>query len=169
MKLKNFLIFFIIFSALTLFAEENVILKVFKLPDPKSNEAFNRADMAVVEAFRKKFPHIELRAYSGIELENMEMDAGPLMAIAGGVSPDVIYVNFRQSSTYIEKNFLYPLDDFIAEMEEGELKDRIADPGYACSAQKKGRREGKTLLDAAVRDACARAFVQKRPFLPLRS
>ena len=88
------------------FATENIILKVFKLPDPKSNEAFNRADMAVVEAFKNKFPNIELRSYSGIELENMELDAGPLMAIAGGVSPDIIYVNFRQSATYIENDFL---------------------------------------------------------------
>jgi ABC-type sugar transport system permease subunit/ABC-type glycerol-3-phosphate transport system substrate-binding protein len=137
MKLKNFLISLILFSTLTLFAEEKVILKIFKLPDPKSNEAFNRADMAVVEAFREKFPHIELRAYSGIELENMEMDAGPLMAIAGGVSPDVIYVNFRQSSTYIEKNFLYPLDNFIAEMEDNELKERIADPVMPVVRRKK--------------------------------
>jgi ABC-type sugar transport system permease subunit/ABC-type glycerol-3-phosphate transport system substrate-binding protein len=32
------------------------------------------------------------------------------MAIAGGVSPDVLYVNFRQSDTYIQQGFLYPLD-----------------------------------------------------------
>jgi len=36
MQLKKHLIFFIIFSALTILAEEKVILKVFKLPDPKS-------------------------------------------------------------------------------------------------------------------------------------
>ncbi len=142
MKYRHFLIFFFILSIPGLFADEKVILKVFKLPDPKSNEAFNRADMAVINAFKKKSPHIELRGYSGIELENMEMDAGPLMAIAGGVSPDVIYVNFRQSSTYIEKNFLYPLDEFVEEMTEEEVKDRIADPVMPVVRRKKtGARE----------------------------
>ena len=41
------------------------------------------------------------------------MDSAPLMAIAGGTSPDVIYVNFRQSETYISQGFLYPMDEFI--------------------------------------------------------
>jgi len=135
--LKRIFISFIFIMTLALWADDKVILKVFKLPDPKSNEAFNRADMAVVETFKKKYPDIELRAYSGIELENMEMDAGPLMAIAGGVSPDVIYVNFRQSSTYIENNFLYPLDDFVKEMSEEELAGRIAKPVIPVVKRKK--------------------------------
>jgi ABC-type sugar transport system permease subunit/ABC-type glycerol-3-phosphate transport system substrate-binding protein len=126
MRRYSTLIFFIFVSLLI--SDDKVILKVFKLPDAKSNEPFNRADMAVIDAFKKKFPNIELRGYSGIELENMDMDARPLMAIAGGVSPDVIYVNFRQSSTYIENNFLYPLDDYIAQLTDEELKSRIAKP-----------------------------------------
>lgn len=134
---KRIYISLLFILALALWADDKVILKVFKLPDPKSNEAFNRADMAVVETFKKKYPDIELRAYSGIELENMEMDAGPLMAIAGGVSPDVIYVNFRQSSTYIENNFLYPLDDFVKEMSAEELAGRIAKPVIPVVKRKK--------------------------------
>jgi len=134
---KRHFIFFILSVTFFLAANENIILKVFKLPDPKSNEAFNRADMAVIEAFKKKFPHIELRSFSGIELENMELDAGPLMAIAGGVSPDILYVNFRQSSTYIENGFLYPLDEFVESMPESDVSDRIAKPVMPVVRRKK--------------------------------
>ena len=52
----------------------------------------------------------ELVRGSGIVAPGEGFDSGPLMAIAGGVSPDIIYVNFRQSDTYIREGFLYPLD-----------------------------------------------------------
>ena len=58
----------------------------------------------------------------------MELDAGPLMAIAGGVSPDVIYVNFRQSDTYIQNDFLFPLDEFLAQQSEQEIARRLTIP-----------------------------------------
>lgn len=136
MKQTTYILILLILTV-NIFAADNIILKVFKLPDPKSNEAFNRADMAVVEAFKQKYPEIELRSYSGIELENMELDAGPLMAIAGGVSPDIIYVNFRQSATYIENDFLYPLDEFIENISEEELNGRIAKPVWPVVKRKK--------------------------------
>jgi multiple sugar transport system permease protein len=105
-----------------------VVLKVFELPDPRKTDAYSRANLAVVEAFRKKFPNIELRAFSGIQIENMDLDAGPLMAIAGGVAPDILYVNFRQSDTYIQNNFLYPLDEFIARESPETLALRVEAP-----------------------------------------
>ena len=107
---------------------EPIVLKVFELPDPRATDANSKANAAVVQAFRQRFPHIELRAFSGIRIENMDLDAGPLMAIAGGVAPDILYVNFRQSDTYIQNNFLYPLDEFIAR-EKPELMDlRVEKP-----------------------------------------
>ncbi len=105
-----------------------VVLKVFELPDPRKTDAYSRANLAVVEAFRKKFPHIELQAFSGIQIENMDLDAGPLMAIAGGVAPDILYVNFRQSDTYIQNNFLYPLDEFMARETPEALELRVEKP-----------------------------------------
>lgn len=111
-------------------------LKLYDLPDPTRTDAPTQAAVAVVEAFKAGFPKIfaeryrdryaaapeiygehnwdrvaiELHRFSGITVEGMGMDSGPLMAIAGGVSPDIIYVNFRQSDTYIQEGFLYPLD-----------------------------------------------------------
>ncbi len=50
------------------------------------------------------------------------------MAIAGGVSPDIVYVNFRQSDTYIQNNFLYPLDEFLAREDPQEIDYRVEKP-----------------------------------------
>ncbi|MDT8389880.1 MAG: extracellular solute-binding protein [Lentisphaeria bacterium] len=111
-------------------------LKLYDLPDPTRTDTATQAAVAVVEAFKAQFPKrfaeryrdryaadpetygrhnwnrvdIELHRFSGITIEGMGMDSGPLMAIAAGVSPDIIYVNFRQSDTYIQEGFLYPLD-----------------------------------------------------------
>jgi len=134
-KILLFLIFILIITSLH--GEEKVILKVFSLPDPKATDAFNRADMEVIKAFKKKYPGIELRSFSGIQIENMELDAGPLMAIAGGVSPDVIYVNFRQSDTYIENDFLYPMDKFLALQSQQEIDYRIEKPVMPVIKRKK--------------------------------
>jgi ABC-type glycerol-3-phosphate transport system substrate-binding protein len=110
-------------------AVEPVILKVWQLPDARKTDPYAQADLAVLDAFREQFPHIELRDFSGIKIEGSEsLDTGPLMAIAGGVSPDVIYVNFRQSDTYIQNNFLYPLDTFMADLSQEDLDLRVAKP-----------------------------------------
>jgi len=68
------------------------------------------------EAFLKKYPNLKLLK------ANMPLNVGEvvgteshlLLSIAGGTAPDVInQFNFRQSGTYIDKGFLYPLDEWI--------------------------------------------------------
>ncbi|MDA0991859.1 MAG: extracellular solute-binding protein, partial [Verrucomicrobia bacterium] len=111
-------------------------VKSFSLPDPTRTDTATKAQVEVLNAFVQQFPRvfaeqyrdrykadpatygdhnwddvsIELHRFSGITVEGVSMDSGPLMAIAGGVSPDIIYVNFRQSDTYVQEGFLYPLD-----------------------------------------------------------
>ena len=111
-------------------------LKLFQLPDPSSSDVGTQANVAVIKELVRRFPalfaeryrdvykrhpekygrhnwdrvELALHKFSGITIEGLGMDSGPLMAIAGGVSPDVIYVNFRLSDTYIQQGFLYPLD-----------------------------------------------------------
>lgn len=108
-------------------------VKLFDLPDPASLDAASRAGMAAVDAFKLEFPRIfaekyraryqadpvkygrhnwdqvsiELERFTGINVKGVEVD---LLAIAGGMAPDVLYVNFRKSETYIQNQFLYPLD-----------------------------------------------------------
>jgi multiple sugar transport system permease protein len=65
---------------------------------------------------------------SKLKLEGDAMDAAPLMAIAGGTSPDILYVNFRQSDTYIRNGFLAPLDEYVAGMSKEEFAARVPKP-----------------------------------------
>lgn len=130
-------------------------VSLFDLPDPSRTDPANRAAAGAVKEFVRRFPemfaqryretyqahpavyghhnwdHVEIRLhrFSGITVQGLAMDARPLMAIAGGVSPDVIYVNFRQSDTYIQQGFLYPLDKpedpYVAAMSRAELDFRV--------------------------------------------
>lgn len=121
----------------TLSAQDKIVLKVFELPDPKKTDAYTKADLEVIKAFNKKYPYIQLQAFTGIKIEDMDLDVGPLMAIAGGVAPDILYVNFRQSDTYIQNNFLYPLDKYIKTMGDEELHLRVEKPVFPVINRKK--------------------------------
>ena len=132
-----------------------VHVSLFQLPDPSRTDTSSRADVAAVKEFVRRFPEIfaqrylekyrahpeiygrhswdrveiQLHRFSGLTVQGLAMDARPLMAIAGGVSPDILYVNFRQSDTYIQQGFLYPLDrpedGYLAAMAPAEKDFRI--------------------------------------------
>jgi len=130
----------------------HVKLDSLLMPDPNRTDTGTRANAAAVKEFCRRFPDIfaekyraryeadpatyghhnwadvaiELERHSGIQVEGVE---NALLAIAGGVSPDVMYVNFRQSDTYIQQRFLYPLDrpedGYLAAMTDAEKAFRI--------------------------------------------
>jgi len=106
-------------------AAEKTIVRAYQAPDPANTTVSGRADQAVLEAFHKKYTDIEVVPGQKLRLEGAGNDAIPLMAIAGGVSPDVIYVNFRLSHSYIHRGFLYPLDEYMAQLSEEEIGERI--------------------------------------------
>lgn len=111
-------------------------LRVAGLPNPTANDLYTRADVAAVNEFVKQFPEIfaqkyrdkykanpakygnynwdkvelRLQQFSGIQVQGVEND---LLAIAGKMAPDVLYINFRKSDNYIRNGFLYPLDEYI--------------------------------------------------------
>ncbi len=121
---------------------------VFGLPDPGATDTFTRAEAAAVQAFRERFAgifaerwrdryradperygdydwnnvRVELEKFSGIQVEGVEND---LLAIAGGMAPDVLYINFRKSDNYIRSGFLHPLDDYLATMSQAEIDFRV--------------------------------------------
>jgi len=127
-------------------------VKVFDLPDPTLTDPFTRSEVAGVRAFRKRFPEIfaeryrerykadpakygdhnwddveiELEKFTGIQVWGVEVD---LLAIAGELAPDVLYMNFRRSYNYIQNSFLYPLDKpedgYLSGMTQEELDFRI--------------------------------------------
>lgn len=101
---------------------EQITLKVDYLPTrDRAVSPDDKARLAIADAFLEKHPNVKLVPFEGMVIEGMStMDSGPLMAMAGGVAPEVMYVNFRISETYISQGFLYPLDDYIAQWEKEE-------------------------------------------------
>jgi len=104
------------------------------IPQYNRTDVPMRADIAAIEEFKRRFSkifadkyrakykanpkkygnynwdkvEIRLEQASGIKVEgSVETD---LLSIAGQMAPDVLYVNFKKSDTYIRNNFLYPLD-----------------------------------------------------------
>jgi multiple sugar transport system permease protein len=130
-------------------------VKAWSLPDARDTATNKIADYAVLKSFIADFPQIfkeryaakykadpkkygkhnwdnvsvQMHKFSGISIDGAGMDSRPLMAIAGGVPPDILYVNFRQSDTYIQGGFLYPLDKpedgYMSSMTKEELKYSI--------------------------------------------
>jgi ABC-type sugar transport system permease subunit len=117
-------------------------LDVWSLPDPNNPDTYTRAEVAGVKRFKQRFPEIFAQRYrdkykadvarygdynwdvvevqlhrsTGIQVEGVEVD---LLQIAGNLAPDILYVNFRKSDSYIQAGFLYPLD----KPEDGYLGD----------------------------------------------
>ena len=121
---------------------------VAQLPDPANTATNSRADVAVVRQFRKEFPkifakkykekykanpekygnynwdnvEIVLEKFSGIKVEGVEND---LLAIAGDMAADILYINFRKSDNYIRNGFIQPLDRYFNELTPEQRKQRV--------------------------------------------
>ncbi len=123
-------------------------VKVYNLPDPTSVATNVRADVEVVRQFRKEFPkifaekykakykanpekygnynwnnvEIVLDKFSGIRVSGVESD---LLAIAGDMAADILYINFRKSDNYISNGFIQPLDRYYAELTPKQIASRV--------------------------------------------
>ncbi|MHB0997881.1 MAG: extracellular solute-binding protein [Armatimonadota bacterium] len=85
------------------------------IPPKDATDPWRRSQRAVFERFQELHPNIKIVSASGLEIQGPASESGLLMAMAGGTAPDVFYVNFRQLHTYIDQNFLYPLNEYIKE------------------------------------------------------
>ena len=125
-----------------------VLVHNWVLPDATRSDPLSRANRQVVEAFEQRYPQIvqeryasryatdpdtygkadwskvrvHTRTFAGLRVEGVESD---LLAIAGGVAPDVMYLNFRRSDTYIRNGFLAPLDTYLKDLPEEEWERRV--------------------------------------------
>jgi ABC-type glycerol-3-phosphate transport system substrate-binding protein len=93
----------------------NVVrIKVQGLPPASASGPVPLAQRAVLQRFLRDNPDIQIEPFVMPAIQGAGMDSTILMAIAAGVAPQGIYVNFRQSSTFIEKGFLVPLEVLLA-------------------------------------------------------
>jgi len=105
--------------ALPLHAQSGpIVLRVggaggFKLPDKNATDPKSHADRAIVDAFERAHPDIRLESAQGLQIGGQAAESNLLLAFAGGTAPDVVYVNFRSSASYIQQGFLLPLDSYL--------------------------------------------------------
>jgi multiple sugar transport system permease protein len=96
--------------------DETIILRAaWGIPDTAGLNVDNISRLRIIESFMDKYPNIKPVSSTGLNLQTQRrnMDVVPMMQIAGDIAPHILYVNFRQSHTYISSRFLYPLDQYI--------------------------------------------------------
>lgn len=97
-------------------ATEVTRIKAQGLPLPSATGTVADAQRTVLQRFLQDHPDIEIEPFAMPVIEGIGQDSTILMAIAAGVAPQAVYVNFRQSSTFIERGFLVPLEILLARL-----------------------------------------------------
>ncbi len=95
-------------------SDELVVVISDDLPAASNVSASALARRAVLRAFLKQHPNYEFKPFVMPKIQGHAFDTGPLMGISSGNPPHAIYVNFRQSATYINHGFLEPLEVLLA-------------------------------------------------------
>ena len=105
-------------------AQKDMIeLKAWGVPSDNAWGPDGEVAIKIVQEFQRLHPDINPVPASGLDIPNRSMDTVPLMQIAGDISPAVLYVNFRQSSTYINQKFLYPIDKYLEKESGTDVRD----------------------------------------------
>jgi ABC-type sugar transport system permease subunit len=105
----------VLFLSFRTSAETNapIELRAWGVPDYTKTDVNTLAQLQILDAFQKRYPNIKPVTTAGLEIPGRTLDMVPLMQIAGDIAPEVMYINFRKSDTYISNKFLYPLDKYI--------------------------------------------------------
>lgn len=133
---QHFLLLLVVLCATAATANEPVVVRAANLPAVNNTSAIANAQRAVLRAFLRDHPDYQIEPFAMPAIEGHVMDTGPLMGIASGNPPHAIYVNFRQSSSYINHGFLEPLEVLLARvladderLRQWDEQDRwVADP-----------------------------------------
>lgn len=120
-------------------AEEPVSFRAQGVASSGDTTITSTAQRAVMRAFNRENPGVRIDPFTMPAVQGGGMDSGPLMAIAAGIPPHAIYVNFRQSSTYIQQSFLEPIEILLARVlsknpavrQTDEAGQWVADPAAA--------------------------------------
>ncbi len=141
-------------------SSEKVTIRVFGLPTLNSPSIEAKLARAILEEFHRMYPYIEVKSATGLRIEGKGMDIVPLMQIAADMAPDVLYVNFRQSDTYIRQGFLYPLDEYVAKLPEEALK--VIPERLWPVIKRKGPPDGKVHIYAWPTQPLIRSLIYRR-------
>ncbi len=97
------------------------------LPVPSATGPDAIAARRALRAFLAENPGIHIKPFQMPSIQGSSQDMAPLMGIASGQPPHAIYVNFRQSSSYINHGFLEPLEVLLARVQSDDPRVRQTD------------------------------------------
>ena len=140
------------FSAGAETSDPRVSFRAQGLPEPRSVDPSSLATRELVRVFQERHSDIAIEAFGMPQVHGEAMDSGPLMAIAAGVPPHAIYVNFRQSSTYIEQGFLEPLEPLLARVlsDDDRLRQTDAEGNWLADPSEQAVAHSTRLLQERV-------------------
>ena len=119
---------------------EVIRLRAWGVPDQFGVGPVAEAEQMMMAQFRERYPWIDPISTTGLTIPggSRTMDMVPFMQIAGDLAPDVLYVNFRQSQTYIGKKLLYPLDRYIEDLAGASIHDssRLTEEQYVAALKR---------------------------------
>jgi len=148
-------------------AEDEIIrLRCWGVPTGAGASVDELATLRIIEALRKKHPNILPVSNVGLKFAggSRTMDMVPLMQIAGDIPAHAMYVNFRQSDTYIRSKFLYPLDKYVEEMLGLDIKNGANMELDEYLAELKKSPGYKTEIEPRVPRQCWRVMRRRSPY-----
>jgi multiple sugar transport system permease protein len=149
----------------TAFANDTIHLRAFGVPSEFKITPQDEADRLVLDAFRKTYPWIDPVSTEGLKLGTSDRTymMEPLMQIAGDIAPDVLYVTFKRSDTYITMKLLHPLDRYVEQLAGVQIADGSTMPLDAyLAALRRGR--GWAVLEDRVLPQCWPVMRRPCPF-----
>jgi len=113
------LLLFILWIPTVVVADQPITIRMmagagFGIPPKEATTTQAIIQRAVFEQFQHANPGIQVVNAGGLTLNGDQGDNIFLMSMAGDLSPDIFYVNFRQYYTFLDQGFCRPLDDFLA-------------------------------------------------------
>ncbi|MEI6423316.1 MAG: hypothetical protein WCP55_13930, partial [Lentisphaerota bacterium] len=173
MKTVNFIIIFLLLVSLqpALFAasdskkQDTLELKAWGVPSSTVFGPVGESSIRIVKEFQRLHPDIKLASATGLIMPNRSMDTVPLMQIAGDISPAVIYVNFRQSSTYINQKFLSALDKYIEKTSGTDVRDgHLMNTKQYLTALRKGKLYSEVGFEDRIPAQCWEVIRRECPY-----
>ena len=105
-----------------------MVLRAYGVPTEFGLTPADEINRRIVDAFRARHPDVDPVSTMGLKMPGgtKTEDMVPFMQIVGDIAPDVMYVNFKQSQTYIDMKLLYPLDRYVEQLAQVKLEDGSA-------------------------------------------
>jgi len=99
-----------------------------------STELERRANYELQALFRRKYPHIDIQAWSPLALPPGMAFSGAQMAMAmvGDAAPDIFWGTSDTLQNYARNGFLYPLDEYVETWERRAVFEGPLGQLYRC-------------------------------------